>query len=146
LSSLPECGRLRNGGPIEKVYNIRIVVTHLARTEGIYIWLPHVLERDRSTAGRRAAELPTPCTASDIPNNIPIASHVVIFFGKIVGDGVDPACHEFPAGTVVTRDVATANTLPHGNFEVPCDHETVAATCVENAFWGRATNELGSGV
>jgi hypothetical protein len=119
LSSLPERGRLRNGGPTEKVYIMQVVVTHLAWTEGIYIWPPQMLERGRSTTGRRAAKLPTPGATSDVPKNIAIASHIVIFVRQIVDDGVDPACHEFPAGTALTRDVAIANTLPHGKFEVP---------------------------
>ena len=118
LSSLPERGRLRNGGPIEKVHIMQVVVTHLALTEGTYIWLSWVLEQDQSTAGRRAAEIPTPGTASDIPKNIAIASHVLIFVRQIVDDGVDPACHKSPAGTVLTRDTAIASTLPRRNFEV----------------------------
>ena len=33
-----------------QVYIMQVVVMHLAWTEGNYVWLPQVLERDRSTA------------------------------------------------------------------------------------------------
>lgn len=106
-------------GQLRRCILCKVVVTHLAWTEGIYIWLPQMLERGRSTASRRAAKLPTPGATSDVPKNIAIASHVVIFVRQIIDDGVNPACHELPAGTALTWDVAIASTLPHGKFEVP---------------------------
>jgi hypothetical protein len=105
-----------------------------------------MVQRDGSAGGRRAAELATPSAAPDLAKNITIAAHVLVFLRQIVCDWVDPAGDEFPAGTTGTRDVAGARRFPHGYFEVPCYDETVAATCVEDTLWGRATDELGGSV
>ncbi len=125
---------------------MKVVVTHPAWTESIYVWFPHVLERDGSAGGCRAAELATPGTSPDIAENITIAAHILVLLRRVVDDRVDPASDKVPAGTAGLRGVAIAGTFPHGYFEVPCYDETVAPARVENTFWGRATDELGCSV
>ena len=65
---------------------------------------------------RRAAELPTPGTASDISKNIAIASQASSSSTGIslVMESVQPI-NEFPVGAALTRDIAFARTLAHGN-------------------------------
>jgi hypothetical protein len=117
-------------------------MTHLAWTESIWIWLPHVLERDGSARGCRATQFVTPSTALDIAKNITIAAYILILVRRVVDDRVDSTRDKIPAGIAGPRDVVIAGTLPGGYFEVPCYDETVAAACVENTFWRRATDEL----
>jgi hypothetical protein len=124
----------------------RFVGMYLAWTESIYIWFPHVLERNGCAGGCRTAELATPGTAPDIAENVTIAAYILVLFVRLVGNGVNPACDEFPSGPALTGDVTIASAFPHGHFEVPRDDKAIAATGVENAFWGGATDELGGSV
>jgi hypothetical protein len=104
--------------------------------DGKHLNLTLTLERDGSAGGCRAAQLATPNTAPDIAKNITIAAHTLILVRRAIGDRVDPARDKFTAGTAGPRDVSIAGTIPVG------PGETVAATCVENIFWRRATDEL----
>ncbi len=83
-------------------------------------------------------------TATTIVDDAEPAAHILVLVRRVVDDRVGPTSDsgKLPAGTAGPRGVAVVSTLPGGYFEVSCYDETVAATCVENTFWRRATDEL----
>jgi hypothetical protein len=105
-----------------------------------------MLEWYGPAGGGSNAELAPPSTALDIAENITVAAYVRVIVEGIVINIVAPTSNEFPAGAVLTGNVAFLSTLPHGCFNIPCNDETITTACVENTLRGGATNELSGGV
>jgi hypothetical protein len=145
LRGLTERGRLENRGLIEKAQSTPWM-THLARTESIYVWFPFMLERD-VPAGSCCTAHPAPSrTTPDLAKDITITAEFLVLTRYIINNGVDPASEEFPTGTAILGNVIVVDTLPHGNIEVPSYDEAIAGARVENTFGGRAADELGGSV
>jgi len=121
-------------------------MTHLARTENIYVWFPFMFKRD-APAGSCSTAHPAPSrTTPDLAKDIAITAEFLVLTRYIINNGIDPASEEFPTGTAILGNVIVVDTLPHGNIEVPSYDETIAGARVENTFGGRAADELGGSV